>query len=72
MIDKTTAANAPANAPLLEIRDLKKHFPITKGLFSSVHGYVKAVDGVSFAIPSADRCSAWSAKAVAAKRRSAG
>jgi peptide/nickel transport system ATP-binding protein len=39
------------NIPLLEVRDLKKHFPITKGLFSSVHGYVKAVDGVSFAIP---------------------
>lgn len=36
---------------LLEVRDLKKHFPITKGLFSSIHGYVKAVDGVSFAIP---------------------
>jgi peptide/nickel transport system ATP-binding protein len=51
MTDKMTAANAPASAPLLEIRDLKKHFPITKGLFSSVHGYVKAVDGVNFAIP---------------------
>jgi len=38
-------------APLLEVRDLKKYFPITKGLFASVHGYVKAVDGVSFVIP---------------------
>ncbi len=42
---------ASASAPLLEVRNLKKHFPITKGLFSAVHGYVKAVDGVSFAIP---------------------
>jgi peptide/nickel transport system ATP-binding protein len=37
--------------PLVEVRGLKLHFPITKGLFSAVQGYVKAVDGVSFAIP---------------------
>ncbi len=35
---------------LLEVRDLKKHFPIEKGFFRSVHGHVKAVDGVSFTI----------------------
>ena len=34
--------------PLLRVRDLKKHFPITQGLFSSVTGHVRAVDGVSF------------------------
>jgi len=33
---------------LLSVRDLKKHFPIKKGLFSRVVGHVKAVDGVSF------------------------
>jgi oligopeptide transport system ATP-binding protein len=33
---------------LLEVRDLKKYFPIRKGLFSQVVGQVKAVDGVSF------------------------
>ncbi|MCB9758301.1 MAG: dipeptide ABC transporter ATP-binding protein [Alphaproteobacteria bacterium] len=33
---------------LLEVRNLKKHFPIRKGLFSQVVGHVKAVDGVSF------------------------
>jgi peptide/nickel transport system ATP-binding protein len=43
--------NPTDSTPLLEVRDLKKHFPITKGLFASVHGYVKAVDGVSFTIP---------------------
>ena len=43
--------NPTDSTPLLEVRDLKKHFPITKGLFSSIHGYVKAVDGVSFTIP---------------------
>ena len=36
--------------PLLEVRDLKKHFPIHKGLFSRVSGHVYAVDGVSFHI----------------------
>jgi oligopeptide transport system ATP-binding protein len=33
---------------LLEVRDLKKHFPIRSGLFSHQTGAVKAVDGVSF------------------------
>ena len=36
--------------PLLEITDLKKHFPIKRGLFSSTVGQVRAVDGVSFSI----------------------
>jgi peptide/nickel transport system ATP-binding protein/oligopeptide transport system ATP-binding protein len=41
----------PASAPpLLEVRDLKKHFPIHAGLFSRVSGNVYAVDGVSFRI----------------------
>ncbi|MCJ7551565.1 MAG: dipeptide ABC transporter ATP-binding protein [Anaerolineae bacterium] len=47
-------ANAQSldNAPvLLEVNDLKKHFPIKKGFFSTkTVGYVKAVDGVSFFI----------------------
>jgi oligopeptide/dipeptide ABC transporter ATP-binding protein len=33
---------------LLEVRDLKKYFPIRKGLFAKTVGQVKAVDGVSF------------------------
>ncbi len=33
---------------LLEVKDLKKHFPIQRGLLSRTVGYVKAVDGVSF------------------------
>jgi oligopeptide/dipeptide ABC transporter ATP-binding protein len=36
--------------PLLEVTDLKKHFPIHKGVFSKVSGQVYAVDGVSFSI----------------------
>lgn len=35
---------------LLEVRDLKKHFPIEKGFLRTVHGHVRAVDGVSFQI----------------------
>lgn len=35
---------------LLEVRDLKKHFPIVRGLFKQVLGYVKAVDGVTFSV----------------------
>jgi peptide/nickel transport system ATP-binding protein len=39
-----------ADNVLLEVRDLKKHFPITGGLLRRTVGYVKAVDGVSFYI----------------------
>jgi oligopeptide/dipeptide ABC transporter ATP-binding protein len=35
---------------LIEVRNLKKHFPVRKGLLSRVVGHVKAVDDVSFAI----------------------
>ena len=35
---------------LLEVRDLTKHFPVRKGLFSGASGHVHAVDGVSFDI----------------------
>jgi oligopeptide/dipeptide ABC transporter ATP-binding protein len=39
-----------ANAPVLEVRDLKKHFPVQKGLLQRAAGTVYAVDGVSFSI----------------------
>jgi peptide/nickel transport system ATP-binding protein len=35
---------------LLEARDLKKYFPIQRGLMRRVVGHIKAVDGVSFTI----------------------
>ena len=39
------------SVPLLELRDVKKHFPVTKGIiFQETIGLVKAVDGVSYAI----------------------
>ena len=33
---------------LLEVRDLRKYFPIQKGLLQRTVGHVKAVDGISF------------------------
>ncbi len=37
-----------SSRPLLEVRNLKKYFPVYGGLFSSLQGYVHAVDDVSF------------------------
>ena len=36
---------------LLQVNDLKVHFPIKKGIFQRTVGYVKAVDGISLTIP---------------------
>ncbi|TKX44953.1 ABC transporter ATP-binding protein [Halorubrum sp. SD690R] len=36
--------------PLLSVRDLKKHYPIRKGLFNRKVGAARAVDGISFDI----------------------
>ncbi|HRW08983.1 MAG TPA: ATP-binding cassette domain-containing protein [Caldilineaceae bacterium] len=36
--------------PILEVNDLKVHFPIRSGFFGRAETYVKAVDGVSFAV----------------------
>lgn len=38
------------NQIILEVKNLKKYFPIKKGFFKRVVGHVKAVDGVSFSI----------------------
>jgi oligopeptide/dipeptide ABC transporter ATP-binding protein len=35
---------------ILEVHGLKKHFPMARGLFKRVGGWVHAVDGVSFAV----------------------
>jgi oligopeptide/dipeptide ABC transporter ATP-binding protein len=36
--------------PILEVTDLKKHFPVKKGLLRRTVGHVYAVDGISFTI----------------------
>ncbi|MGA1844785.1 MAG: ABC transporter ATP-binding protein [bacterium] len=40
------------NGPLLRVEGLIKHFPIRGGVFSRVKRWVRAVDGVSFTLPS--------------------
>ena len=42
----TPAAGTPE--PLIRVHNLKKHFPITAGVFRRQVGTVKAVDGISF------------------------
>ena len=39
-----------ATAPLLEVKSLRKYFPIAKGLLQRVSGHVRAVDDVSFTL----------------------
>jgi peptide/nickel transport system ATP-binding protein len=38
------------SVPLLQVNDLKKHFPVRGGLFSRKSNWVYAVDGVSFEV----------------------
>lgn len=47
------SAHAPGavGSTLLQVRDLKTHFPIKRGLLQRTVGHVKAVDGVTFDVP---------------------
>src|SRR5688572_4700622 len=38
------------NNNLLEVNNLKMHYPITEGIFARIKGYTKAADDVSFTI----------------------
>ena len=40
----------PEKGKLLEVKDLKKYFPIIRGLFGRVIGHVKAVDGIALSL----------------------
>ena len=41
----------PEGSPgLLEVEDLKVHFPVTSGLLRRITGHVRAVDGISFGV----------------------
>ena len=51
MAEIEMASPMVASGTLLDVRDLKMHFPLTQGIiFQHVIGYVRAVDGVSFSI----------------------
>ncbi|HEX4836024.1 MAG TPA: dipeptide ABC transporter ATP-binding protein [bacterium] len=47
-------ASLPGARPLLEVKRLRKYFPIQKGFLRRVVGYVRAVDGISFSIQEGD------------------
>ena len=47
---KRTEASLSEDKPLVEVRDLKTHYPVTGGLFGKVVDHVRAVDGVSLTI----------------------
>ena len=42
--------NHTTRQTVLSVTELKKHFPLQGGFFQRVTGWVKAVDGVNFAI----------------------
>jgi len=44
----TTTTTGSTPEPLIRVHNLKKHFPITAGVFRRQVGTVKAVDGISF------------------------
>ena len=51
LISASPITSAPSTPqPLLEIRNLVKHFPINRGLLKRTIGHVKAVDGVSYSV----------------------
>jgi oligopeptide/dipeptide ABC transporter ATP-binding protein len=41
---------AETNGNLLVVQNLKKYFPVRKGVFSKIKGWVKAVDDISFSL----------------------
>ncbi|MGY6771519.1 peptide ABC transporter ATP-binding protein [Gallibacterium genomosp. 1] len=49
MSDKQMITKTTASTPLLEAINLKKYYPVKKGLFTPVQ-YVKALDGISFTL----------------------
>ena len=49
-MSNVNSANKTENEVLLEVKGLKKHFPIQKGLMSKTVGWIKAVDGIDFHI----------------------
>lgn len=42
--------SSQANDYILEVQNLKKHFPIKSGIFQRTVGHVKAVDGLTFGV----------------------
>ena len=47
---QTAANGGAAGEPLLKVTDLKKHFPVNRGLLRRTVGWVRAVDGITFTV----------------------
>ena len=48
MSPSPNTSNGSSARPLLEVKDLKTHFPVKRGIFQRTVDHVRAVDGVSF------------------------
>ncbi len=58
-----------AREPILEVRNLVKHFPLTQGiLFKKQVGAVKAVDGISFELYQGETLASSASPAAASPR----
>lgn len=40
-----------SHPPILQVSDLKKYFPVRRGFFQRVSGWIRAVDGVDLSVP---------------------
>ena len=50
LVPRAQREDSPVQAPLLEVRDLHKHYPVRGGIFSRTVGIVRAVAGVSLSV----------------------
>lgn len=49
-LEKEKSEKTESKEPILEVRNLKKHFPIKTGILQRETGVVKAVDGINFSV----------------------
>lgn len=49
-MDTKNVTDTDASEVILEVKNLKKHFPVKKGILQRAKGSVKAVDGVQFTV----------------------
>src|SRR6185369_1504537 len=47
---RVTVSPSQATPPLLQVREIVKHFPVRGGVFNRLIGHVHAVNGVSFSV----------------------